>query len=357
MDWLTHAAGMDDPQKSLQRVEAWFSQEMIDRPPIRFHAHNADYATTESDDRWDSQKQRWFDAEYQIESHLKSLADRRHRAETFPLFWPNLGPEVYSAFHGAELQFESVTSYSRPMVNTWDDLDSIRLDWDNPYLKKIDEMTDLAIQMCEGRCFVGYTDLHPGLDCVAAWRDPQQLCLDLLESPEQVDAMLALADAHFMEVFDHFDRKLKAAGHMSMTWMQIPSRGKMHIPSCDFAALISPLHFERVGLPSIRREIEPMTHNVFHMDGPGVAKNLETICDIQDIQAVQWVQPPGDGQAIMQWIPLIRRIRERGKSVVVDLRPEELDDFISAIAPEGIYLCVPVREDQQDAVIDRVLRW
>ena len=48
--------------------------------------------------------------------------------------------------------------------------------------KKIEELTLYALEVCAGKFLVGYTDLHPGLDCVAAWRDPQQLCFDMIDN-------------------------------------------------------------------------------------------------------------------------------------------------------------------------------
>jgi hypothetical protein len=115
----------------------------------------------------------------------------------------------------------------------------------------------------------GYTDLHGSLDCAADWRDPQQLCLDIVDNPEKVHAMLRLANQNFLPVFDHYDDVLKAHGQLSITWMGIPSRGKMHIPSCDFTALTSPETFCEFYLPTFQNEVRHMTHNIFHGDGKG----------------------------------------------------------------------------------------
>ncbi len=112
-------------------------------------------------------------------------------AETFPVFWPNLGPEIYVAFHGSELVFKEVTSYSVPLVKDWGDVAKIRLDTENEYFRKIEELTQVALEKCPGRFLVGYTDLHGGLDSAAAWRDPQQLCMDLVEAPENVRRLCA----------------------------------------------------------------------------------------------------------------------------------------------------------------------
>ena len=41
--WNLELGCKPDFEKAMQRIYAWYNQEMIDRPPILFSAHNADY--------------------------------------------------------------------------------------------------------------------------------------------------------------------------------------------------------------------------------------------------------------------------------------------------------------------------
>jgi hypothetical protein len=55
-----------DLPRAMERILAWFQGQVIDRPPIRFSAHNAEYdAATATDRHWPTPKDRWFDAECQ----------------------------------------------------------------------------------------------------------------------------------------------------------------------------------------------------------------------------------------------------------------------------------------------------
>ena len=182
---------------------------------------------------------------------------------------------------------------------------SSHLDWENIYFKKIEQLTRHALERCPGKFLVGYTDLHPGLDCAAAWRDPLQLCYDMVDQPDQVKRLIELATQDFERIYDHFDQLLKAAGQLSVSWMGIPSYGRMHIPSCDFSAYDFTALFQEFGLPILQREVKSMTHNIFHVDGKGVARHLEAILSVPEVHAVQWVQGVGDDYAIMQWVPFI----------------------------------------------------
>jgi len=200
-----------DFDQCMQRVLAWYEQEIIDRPPIRFSAHNAEYnaVSTLRGRSWPNLEAKWMDAEFQLEFFIASMAQRKFLAETFPVYWPNLGPEIFSSLFGGELIFEQVTSYYRPSVIQWSDADRLQFDKENRYFKKLEEMTRLALSLCQGQFLVGYTDLHGGVDCAAAWRDPQQICLDLLDSPQEAKMLIAKAAAEFQGVYDHFHALLK----------------------------------------------------------------------------------------------------------------------------------------------------
>jgi hypothetical protein len=348
-----------DFSAAMNRIAAWFQQEIIDRPPVRFTAHNAQYneAPELMGKSWLSLKDRWFDAEYQVDLYLHSIQEMKFQAETFPVFFPNLGPEVYSAFYGSELSFQEVTSYSTPLVDNWKVVDDLALYLQNVYFRKIEELTEIALGKCDGQFLVGYTDLHPGVDCAAAWRDPQQFCLDLMLDPEQARKLINVASRDFQQVYDYFDQKLKSHGQLSVTWMGIPSWGKLHIPSCDFSALISSHHFEEFCLPTIVNEVMRMTQNIFHLDGKGVAKHLDMILSIPEINAIQWVQGMGPDAPILQWLPLIKKIQAAGKSVVVDLQVEELEEFIARMEPHGLLLCIPADTSIQMEIIRRIEKW
>jgi len=85
-----------DFARCLERIETWFHQAVIDRPPIRFYKHNAQFDAGEPLDRtrWSSLEQRWFDTDCQLDSFEQSIAGKTFHAETFPVFTPNLGPSV-----------------------------------------------------------------------------------------------------------------------------------------------------------------------------------------------------------------------------------------------------------------------
>lgn len=347
-----------DYETCIERIEAWFHGSVIDRAPVRFHRHNAEYDSVLTNSGHATLEQRWMDAEFQARTFLQSVKGQLFLGETFPVYMPNLGPNFYAAVHGAELTFGEVTSWCEPMVRTESDIDQIRFDRNNRYYKCMHELTRAALEICEGHFLVGYTDLHPGMDCVAAWRGTENLCMDMMLNPSFVKRLIEKSTEHFVEIYDDFHTTLQQAGQPSVTWMNIPvPGGRMHIPSNDFSFMISPEQFREFALPVLKDEIKTMTHNVFHVDGKGVANHTDDILDA-GIRAIQWVQGMADDYPIMQHIPYIKYLQSRGASVIVDLDKRDLDAFMQEVRPEGIFLWIATenRQEEQD-IMNRLLKW
>jgi hypothetical protein len=352
---------MLDYNESLHRVDAWFHQAVVDRPPVRFSRHNQAYDSADTDQsRWSSLRDRWFDAEYQVDCFLQRIKGRVFKGETFPVYWPNLGPEIYAAFFGIELEFGEVTSWAKPVIEDIEDAGQFNIpqfDPDNTYYKQLMKMTQVALEKCEGKAFVGVSSWSPGIDCVAGWREPQELCVDLLTAPDEVHKLLKRQQTPMHRILDPFYEAIESRGHPSVGWMGIPARCRSHISQTDFANMISPDQFRTFCLPYLRQEISGFEYNIFHMDGKGVANHVDSLIEEPRINAIQWAQGVGADAPILQWIPLIKKIQSAGKSVVVDLKPSELDEFMSRMNPEGIFLWVAADDRDQDDIIRSVGRW
>jgi hypothetical protein len=341
-----------------QRVEAWFQGEMIDRAPLRFHRHNAEYdAAVKSNHA--TQREKWFDTEYQVDSFIDSIKGMRFNAETFPIFCPNLGPNVYAAFHGGDMTFEDVTSWYHEIIHDYaTDLQKIQFSKDNVFYRKILELMNTAFEKCNRQYLVGYTDLHPGLDCALAWRGVSDLCMDLILDTENAQKLFELTEEHFLEVYDEYDRLLKAHGMPSSAWMNLPVNGRMHIPSADFSFMISQEDYIRYGLPILQQEVKTMTHNVFHVDGKGVARHIDVILSVPEVQCIQWVQGMADDYPIMQHLDFIRYVQSRNRGIIVDLAKEDLNEYMEKMSPKNTFLWIAtVSEEEEMDIIRRVEKW
>ena len=86
--------------------------------------------------------------------------------------------------------------------------------------------------------------------------------------------------------------------------------------SCDFICMISEAMFRQTILPSIEREIDYMQYSLFHLDGPGALRHLDTLLELPNLTGVQWIYGAGAGPA-ERWIDVYRRIQAAGKSLQI----------------------------------------
>ncbi|MEI6971181.1 MAG: trimethylamine corrinoid protein 2 [bacterium] len=347
----------------LNRYEAWWKCAVVDRPLVSIafpkpEAERLPYpGTTHPDIR-----SRWLDTEYVVAAAEVSLRNTVHFADSLPIAWPNLGPEVFSAFYGCEMEYGEHTAWSKPCLKDWsaESLGKLRLDTGNFYYRKLVEMTDALLAAGKGRFIVGYSDLHGGGDAVAAFRDPQELLMDTIEHPAEVKALCDRITGDFLQVYDDFHARLSAAGMPSANWLGATGRGKFHVPSNDFSCMISDEAFEDFFVPGIIRECRHMDRCIYHLDGPQALRYLDRLLDIPEIHAIQWV--PGAGREY--WadsLAVYQRIQSRKKAFqILSVPVADLPTLFRALSPEGVWISsVSGISNQQEAeaALAAISRW
>ncbi len=351
----------EDFEQVLDRYEAWWDCEVLDRPLVSliYPASDApgDAVPQKS---YSSLREAWMDTDYVVARTEAQMHARVYYGDALPVTFPNLGPEVFSAFYGCPLEFGETTSWSEPILDRMDAtaVAQLQLDRDNVYFRKILELTDALIEVGRETFIVGYTDLHPGGDAIAAFRDPQALCLDMIEHRNAVKALCDRITDDFLTLYDLYHQKLQAAGMPSTTWLNATCRGRFHVPSNDFSCMISNRMFEDVFLPGIMRECRHMDRSIYHLDGPQALRFLDTLLDVPEIHAIQWV--PGAGQEHWaQWINVYQRIQAAGKAFCLYPPVEDLDQVFEVLRPEGAWLVLGGVPDHEtaEAVVQKVTRW
>jgi hypothetical protein len=349
-----------DYGRSKQRIDAFWERELIDRPVVQFHlAKPVDERVPVPLAQHSSPAGRWLDADYQAELKAAELENRYFLGDTMPVAWPNLGPEVFASFYGCPIHFGDYgTSWTEPVLQQWDDAQELRLDWESPYFLKLEEMTDRLLELGRDNFITGMTDWHPGGDAIAALRDPQTLAADLLMNREQVVALLDRIEPDYFQVYDHFYERLRSAGQPISTWTTLVCDGKYYVPSNDFSIMISQEMFDDLFLPGIARECAFLDRSIYHLDGPGALRHLESLLAIPDLDAIQFV--PGAGnEGVHRWMDVYRRIQTAGKGIQVLCTLSELESVMECLDPHGLFLSVgevPSRE-AAETMLGQLEKW
>ena len=75
---------------------------------------------------------------------LKSIEGRRFHGETFPVFFPNLGPDVYAAFYGAVTWIWRGNLLVSPAVSmSWEDVEACHLIGTTYISRKLKNLPDM----------------------------------------------------------------------------------------------------------------------------------------------------------------------------------------------------------------------
>ncbi|MCJ7822697.1 MAG: hypothetical protein MUQ26_06430, partial [Armatimonadetes bacterium] len=279
--------------------------------------------------------------------------------DALPRVSPDLGPDLFSAFFGCELEFDDETSWSRPNLLEWSAVDQVRFGTENAYWQTIVEVTELLLEVGRGSFYTAFPDLHAGADAIAAFRDPMQLNLDLHDNPEAVASLLDYVTRTYLDVYDFLYQKLTNARQAISTWANQVSARRWFIPQCDFSCMVSPKMFQDFFVPDLVRELRHYEVSIYHLDGPGALKHLDTLLEIPELTAIQWVYGAGNGRC-SDWLPVYRRIQGAGKGLELrHLEMDELDLVMEHLRPEGVWIGMAGVPDREAAatVLRKVDRW
>ena len=333
----------EDWEEARRRIEAWWAGEVLDRPLIQVTAPKpGERRIPPPADLY----QQWLDVDYVVAAAEERMRLTYYGGEALPIFYPNLGPDVFAAYLGCELEFGPETSWSVPILHDWSDLAGIQFDQSNGWWQVTLRLLETAGQALRGACLLGLTDLHGGGDAVAALRGPQVLATDLLDHPEQVKAAMKLVEKVWFPVYGGQLEIIRRYSEGTTTWLGVWSPGKYYPTSCDFICMVSNAMFCEFFLPEILAEIDDLDHSLFHLDGPGALKHLDTLLAIGKLGGIQWV-PGANTGSMLRWLPVLHRIQAAGKLLHLTVEPEEVEPLLRELAPEGLCLATSVRSEAE----------
>ncbi|MFA5860001.1 MAG: hypothetical protein WC955_13150 [Elusimicrobiota bacterium] len=341
-----------DFENVLKRYDAWWRCDITDRPIciITFPKKQGLRKPLPAEKKYANLREKWLDLEYRTEKMVIALENHVFYADALPIAWPNLGPEIFSSFYGCPLEFGESTVWSKPILRGWttEEVGKVQLDRRNEYFGLLNKYMDILIEAGKGKFIVGYTDLHTGGDAVAAFRDPQQLCIDMIEHPGEIKSLCERITTDFLLLYDEYYTKLSSAGMPSTTWLPFTCTGKYHVPANDFSCMISSDMFEQTYLPGIVRECKHMDRCIYHLDGPQALRYLDILLAVPEIHAIQWV--PGAGKdKWTSWVEVYKKIQNANKAFCVTVPAGNVEQFISTFKPQGVLMTVSGVKDIETA--------
>ena len=274
--------------------------------------------------------------------------------EAIPFFDISFGTDQFSAFLGAELKMAKNrrTSWAKPFVTDWKTAD-IELKEDNSTWEKMLEYMRFAAEFSKEKFLLTMMDFHSNMDCLAAIRGPQNLCLDIIDCPDEVERAMKKVNAIYESIYEG----IYEAGNMkqcgTIGWLPYYCEGKFAVMECDFICMVSPEHACRFVIPALIKEASFLDHSIYHYDGVGALPHLDNILAIHEIDGIQWV--PGAGQPpLIEWMDLLKKIQKAGKGVYIGCSAAEVKVFHRELRPEGVLYSVETSSKQE---ADDIILW
>ena len=346
-----------DYEQAQRRTNAFWNHEELERPLVWMKFPKAD-AKDFPVKNHDTFEDYWLDIEYRAEKGAHDMENMVFYAESMPVAYPNMGPEILAAFAGCSYNYTETTTWAEPCVFDWKS-DKAVIDMKHPLAKKLEDFTSMLLEKARGNFIVGLTDLHPGGDHLAALRDPQNLAMDLLECPEMIVEKLQTSYKEFYAVYDYYVNLLKNEKMPITTWLPITSETTMYIPSNDFSCMISNEMFVEFFLDGIVNECRHYAESIYHLDGPGALRHLDSLLEISELNAIQWV--PGAGREdCTNWLDVYKKILSAGKSLIVYPRNmEDLRFLMEHLPAKGV--CVQIwpiqKEEEAQNLMQLINKW
>lgn len=323
-----------------RRWREWWKRENEDRPLVSVVAPKNGKIFPEKYEN--DVAGRWQDIEYVVEREKFYCENTYYGGESFPMFNPNLGPDIYGAILGdCDIEFAEQTSWSKHLEKPeLEDCPPFAFDENNRWWKKIKAMTEYAVEKADGGFLVGVTDLHTGLDAITSLYGPERVCTAMYDCPEKLKELLASSEKVAERIFSELFAVTRRRQEGTMNWSQIwDPDGNYYIASCDFACLISENAFSEYIEPTTQREIEMLDSSIFHLDGTGALRHLDKLLKMEKLGGVQWVY--GEGQPTARaWRNVVEKIQNAGKNLQINVMPEEIEEVCSFVKPEGAHFCI-----------------
>ena len=268
--------------------------------------------------------------------------------DAVPKWWPNYGPGIMAGFIGARVRSTPDTVWFEPARQVSPSEMKFSYDADNPWWRRIREVTRAAVERWEGQLCVAHTDIGGNLDILASMLTTNELLLDLCDCPEEIERLMGEITSLWLRYYQELAEIIEPAGRGTTPWANIWSPGRCYMLQSDFAYMISTPMFERFVMPDLEACCRMLEHPFYHLDGVGQIPHLDLLLELDELRGIQWI--PGTGHPEADgWPDLLRRVRDAGKLLQLYVSPEGARTIVRELGGKGFMLAITQQMERAEA--------
>lgn len=339
-----------DLAEAQERVEAWWRGENAGRPILvltapRDGATEYDGPVTDDMDSW------WTDPAYVLPRMEHRLQTTCFAAEAMPVVFPVATSivSITNKYLGApNVYITKNTTWSSPIIDDWDNPPRLEFDPGNEWWQRTERLLEASVAMIQEKgyeAFVGRPDLNGPTEVLSGLRDPEKLALDFYDRPEAIKPAIRKVQDAWFEAYRRTNDIINRCGGY-FCWMGVWSERPMIDLQSDVSAIIGNDMFREYFLPFIAEQAREIDRTIYHLDGPDAIRHLDSLLEIDELDAIQWVQGAGAGR-MTEWIDLLKRIQAGGKLLHAACDPDEVPVLCRELDPRGLLLVVRAESESQ----------
>ena len=260
------------------------------------------------------------------------------------------------AIAGCPIERDGENLWAHPAIATWDDLGVLAFDPENPWLKRLLELTAAIVEHARGRYPVGVGQLMLGpVDTMMQARGQEALALGFHDVPERVLELGACCAALSIAIAEaQIDVTPRYLGGYAGTIRYFWAPGGMVETAEDASFLTSLEAHRRFIVPVHRRLGGRFPYTIVHLHSAQL-HTVENLLDLPEVAAIQVT--PDFGEDLRPRIPVLRQILE-AKPLIVHgvMAPEVVDALRHELPSRGLALFVRCESPAEAArTLDRLL--
>jgi hypothetical protein len=296
----------------------------------------------------------WKDVDFILDRQMKLVDNQRYLGVAVPYHFVDRSASAMSGILGARMQLVNKdTMWAYPCFTSVEQVAEMVLDRSNFWYRSTCEITHRSVALAKDHHYVALWALEGVSDILPGLYGTENFLIDLIMKPREVAQAMEHVKRLWLELFAEFSEMIAGTGNRgNIGWAGIWAPGTTFPLQEDISYMLSSAMFRKFCLPHLQDFIDSMEYPLYHLDGVGAIKHLDTLLQIEKLKAIQWV--PGTGkERLSDWYALIRRILEGGKSVQVFAEVDEVDELVKNVGARGLLITVEASEEDAYPLIER----
>ncbi len=276
--------------------------------------------------------------------------------EWLPIVNPQYGHTLISALCGSPIQAAARTVWSTPIIEKWEQVESLRLDFDSECGRRFRADYEFLLEWAHGKCGVAHYEIEGVSDTMSALRGAERLCLDYTEAPEQVHRFAAKVADILIEMAQwchvNVDARQDLCGGSATYWGLWGLPGMIETAE-DATVLIGPETYREFIREPQRRLTSQFTCALLEVHTEGMHQ-LAEFAEVEGVTALA-CQNPLHMAPRYQEVALSLRGR---KAFYTGGRPDELEATLALLGTRGVFLGTQVDTvEEADALLCDLEKW